>query len=99
MASSITVRRNFGPLVDLQLSTKALMREVGLLARERIIRRTISGQDEHDQRFAPYSPLYAERKAKELGRAGVNLQVSGAMLNAITVTDVTDTSVSLGFSG
>lgn len=98
MASSVTIRRNFAPLVTLQLSTKALMREVGLLARERIIRRTIAGQDENEQRFAAYSPLYAARKAKELGGSGVNLQVSGAMLNAITIAEVTDTSVSLEFS-
>jgi len=98
MASSVTIKRNFGPLAELKLSTSALMREVGLLARERIIRRTIAGQDENEQRFAPYSAAYAERKGKELGRAGVNLQVSGAMLNAIVVTNVTDTSVSLEFS-
>jgi hypothetical protein len=28
----------------------------------------------------------------------VNLQVSGAMLNALTIVDVTDHSVTLGFS-
>jgi len=98
MAASVTIRRNFGLLTEVKLSTRALMREVGLLARERIVRRTMAGQDENEQSFAPYSPLYAERKAKELGRASVNLQVSGAMLNAITITNVTDTSVSLGFS-
>ena len=98
MASAVTIRRNFGPLAEVKLSTRALMQEVGLLARERIVRRTIAGQDEDGHSFAPYSKLYAERKGKELGRASVNLQVSGAMLNAITITDVTDTSVSLGFS-
>lgn len=98
MASSITVSRNFGPLADLKLSTRSLMREVGLLARERIVRRTIAGQDENEASFRAYSPAYAKRKAKEVGAGGVNLQLSGAMLNAITITDVTDNSVTLGFT-
>src|SRR5262245_20604537 len=98
MARSVTVSANFGPLKDLQLSSRALMREVGLLARERILRRTAAGRDEHDAAFRPYSPGYAERKAKELGSAGVNLQVSGAMLNAITISEVTDDSVTLAFN-
>lgn len=94
MASSITVKRNFAPLADLQITTKALMKEVGLLARERIIRRTISGQDEDERAFAGYSAGYAKLK----GSSQVNLQLSGGMLNAITITDVTDNSVTLGFS-
>ena len=53
MASSVTVTANFGPLADLEFSTRDLMREVGLLARERIIRRTIAGRDENDNAFQP----------------------------------------------
>lgn len=95
---SVTVSRNFAPLTSIRPTTKELMREIGLLARERIIRRTISGQDEHGASFTSYSPSYARQKAKELGGGGVNLQVSGAMLNAITIVEVTDTTVVLGFS-
>lgn len=94
----VTVRVNFKPLADFPLSTTELMREIGLLARERILRRTAAGMDQNDAAFAPYSPGYALTKAKELGSAGVNLQVSGAMLNAIVVTKVTEKSVTLEFS-
>jgi hypothetical protein len=99
MASTVTIAKNFGPLADLPLTDRALMREVGLLARERVIRRTLSGVDEDDQAFAPYSLGYAKAKAATLGSARVNLQVSGAMLNAIQIIEVTDTSVTLGFAG
>jgi hypothetical protein len=85
------------PLTDIPLSSTELMREIGLLARERIVRRTIAGLDQDETAFAPYSPGYAMQKAKELGGFGVNLQVSGAMLNAIQITDVTEKSVTLGF--
>lgn len=94
----VTVRANFKPLADFPLTTKELMREIGLLARERILRRTAAGLDQRDQAFAPYSPGYALAKAKELGPGLVNLQVSGGMLNAIVVTKVTDKSVTLEFS-
>jgi hypothetical protein len=98
MAARITVTRNFAPLANVQLTSKAVMREVGLLARERIFRRTASGVDENERAFRPYSAAYAKAKALSLGSAQVNLQVSGAMLNAIVITELTDTSVTLGFS-
>lgn len=94
----VTVRVNFAPLADFPLSTKETMREVGLLARERVLRRTASGVDQFDHAFAPYSPGYEKQKAKALGSTRVNLQVSGGMLNAITLTEVTEDSVTLGFS-
>jgi hypothetical protein len=95
---SVTVTKNFPPLASEQVTTKAVMREIGLLARERIIRRTISGTDEHGAAFRPYSASYRALKSRELGGGTVNLQVSGAMLNAITIVDLTDDSVTLGFS-
>lgn len=73
------------------------MREVGLLAREIIRRRTISGISADGTPFAPYSKSYALAKAKALGPGPVNLTVSGAMLNALQVVEVTDTTVTLGF--
>jgi len=93
----VTVIRTGKPLTDIKLSTRDLMREVGLLARERVIRRTLAGQDQDGQRFEPYSAAYALQKAKEVGPGGVNLQLSGAMLNALTIIDLTDKSVTLGF--
>lgn len=98
MAVRVTVVTTGRPLASLPLSSRQLMKEVGLLARERIVRRTVLGIDENDQPFAPYSPGYALRKAQEIGSASVNLQLSGAMLNAITITDLTDKRVTLGFS-
>ena len=96
--ASITVSLNFDPLADLKLTTPQLMREVGLLARERIIRRTLSGQSSDGRAFVPYSAGYREQKQKALGSAAVNLQVSGRMLQAITVQNVTTDSVTLGFT-
>lgn len=98
MAVRVSVVKTGRPLSDIRFSSRDLMKEVGLLARERVIRRTVSGIDQHDQRFAPYSAAYAKRKALELGSAAVNLQVSGSMLNALTITELTEKSVTLGFT-
>jgi len=94
---AVTVRQNFRPLASIQLTDKALMREIGLMARETIVRRTLAGQDATGTAFRPYSAGYRTRKARELGAGGVNLQVSGDMLNAIVILEVTDNSVTLGF--
>ncbi len=94
----VTVTKNFGPLADIPLTTKELMRELGLLARETILRRTLSGIDADGVPFASYSDGYATQKTNELGSASpVNLQVSGRMLEGITLIEVTDTKVTLGF--
>lgn len=94
----VTVTRNFTALADIKLTNQELMREVGLLARERIVRRTREGLDASGVPFAPYSTGYALLKAAALGPGRVNLQVSGDMLNSIAITEVTDTSVTLGFT-
>jgi hypothetical protein len=98
MGVRVTVIKTGQPLSQLKMSSRELMKDVGLLARERVIRRTLSGRDENDASFQPYSALYALRKAQETGSSSVNLQLSGAMLNAIVITELTDTSVTLGFS-
>lgn len=99
MASmSITVERNFPALDSLELVTAQDMREVGLLARERIVARTISGIDAKGAPFAPYSAAYAAEKSAVLGTSAVNLQVSGNMLNHLQIVDVTDNSVTLGWT-
>ena len=95
---TVRVSANFGRLRDLPLTTPALMRDVGLLARERIYRRTIAGVDADNRRFVAYTPGYARIKAAELGPGPVNLQVSGAMLNAMTILETTATSVTIGFA-
>lgn len=86
-------------LSDLKLTDRAFMREVGLLARERVVRRTLAGQDQTGQSFAPYSAKYQVQKAKGLGSASpVNLQVSGRMLQGLVIVDIGDNYVTLGFS-
>jgi len=95
----VTVLRSFAPLTDLKFSNVAMMREIGLLARELIIRRTTAGQDATGASFPPYSAKYAERKAKELGSADpVNLTVSGGMLRNLQIVDATENSVTLGWN-
>ncbi len=93
------VTRNFGPLDQVKLSDKALMREIGLMVRERIVRRTRQGQGVEGP-FPAYSAGYANAKKEALGGGGqtVDLTVSGGMLNAITITRVDDDEVELGFS-
>jgi len=80
-----------------KFSNRALMREIGLLVRQQVIRRTISGRDEDGGPFRAYSPSYRRQKSRELGAGTVNLQVSGQMLNAIAIVDIDDDSVTLGF--
>jgi hypothetical protein len=75
------------------------MREVGLLARQRIYTRTVSGIDMRGKSFQAYSRSYRDQKLKAVGKASpVNLQLSGAMLNAMAIIELTPTSVTLGFT-
>lgn len=74
------------------------MREVGLLVRERIRRRTAQGISADGGPFAPYSVGYAKAKARALGPGRVNLTASGQMLNALQIVQVTDNTVTLGFA-
>lgn len=92
------VTRNFGPLDQIKLTDKSIMREVGLMARERVVRRTRQGITTDNQQMRPYSPGYAARKQRELGSTPVNLTVSGAMLNDIVLSRIEDDLVELGFS-
>lgn len=80
---SVTVNRSFD-LGTFEFVTAEDMRELGLLAREQIVRRTIGGTDVHEAPFAPYSEGYAKAK----GSTHVNLQVSGNMLNDLSITEI-----------
>lgn len=81
------------PLVD-----SATMREVGDLAVRMIVTRTRSGKDVTGAAFQPYTPGYAERRAKEGHPASpVNLTVSGRMLNDLAVMKTGPGRVTLGF--
>lgn len=83
----VELRRSFGPLDEIDLVTREDWGRVGRLARERIIARTLSGQDERDAPFAAYTPAYAKRRSQMGASTTPNLQLSGDMLNAITVTE------------
>jgi hypothetical protein len=94
----ITVKVRGPQLASLELTSRQLMREVGLLARELVVRRTLRGVDMDGNPFRPYSAAYTRQKAEALGSASpVNLQASGRMLQGLIVTDVTDDSVTLSF--
>lgn len=94
----VTVRRTGPRLDEINLTNREVMREIGLLARERIIRRTAAGQDSRGAAFQPYSAAYSARKSKEgLGGGNVTLQVSGGMLRNIQIIEITDNKVVLGW--
>jgi hypothetical protein len=90
---SVKVSRNFTALSAIALTTVEDMREIGLLARERIYNRTIAGKDAEGNTFAPYSEGYAKAK----GSTFVDLTVSGNMLNQMQIVEVDEDSVSLGW--
>jgi hypothetical protein len=81
----VVVTRNFPPLTELDLLTREDWRAVGHDQRERIIRRTKAGRDVDGRPFAPYSPSYAKQLAAEGMSTTPDLEVSGRMLQAITV--------------
>lgn len=86
------------PLTSIAVTTPDLMREVGEMAIRLIQARTRQGRDADGQAFAPYSPKYAKRKAKETGTSGtVNLTLSGDVLNDLQVIEATKTSVLIGW--
>jgi hypothetical protein len=93
----LSVTRNFAKLDTIPLTDAATMRDVGLLARERIVRRTRAGKGTDNAPFEPYSADYRARKGKELGASHPNLTVSGTMLNDITILHVDNDTVTLGF--
>jgi hypothetical protein len=95
----VTVRANFNVGDAFAVSDEAVMREVGLLARELILRRTSRGISADGAPFEPYSPGYLKTKSKAVGLANpVNLRASGGMLNALQIVEVTKDRVVLGFA-
>lgn len=94
---AVTVRRNFAPLTQTVLITREDWQAIGVLARERIVRRTASGLDAAGQAFTPYSEGYAEARVNAgLDASTVRLQASGEMLRGIQVIPH-DTKVEVTF--
>lgn len=94
----VTVSSNFR-VGEVKFTDSAIMREVGLLVRETIRRRTTRGISADGVPFRPYSAAYSKQKALGLGKSSpVDLTVSGGMLNALQITEVTSNTVTLGFA-
>jgi len=96
---SVTIRRTGLPL-DLALANVMTVddwRAVGDMAKIRIVERTKRGVPPAGVSWPPYSEAYAKRKAAAVGAGPVNLTVSGEMLNGLQVTDITPTSVTIGW--
>lgn len=96
MGARVEITRNFGSLADLQLTTAEDLREVGLMARERIVSRTREGMGPNGP-LAPLSAGYAKQKRQALGTDAPDLTVSGNMLNDLQIVAVDDDSVTLGW--
>lgn len=94
---NIAISRDFPKLDQLVLTTAEDMREVGLMAREQIVTRTMAGTDVSGAPFQPLSEGYAKQKQAALGHANADLQVSGNMLNHLQIVEVTDDAVTLGW--
>jgi hypothetical protein len=96
--ASVTVRRYQLDLRPSVLPTAEDMKAIGLLAIQRIWTRTKQGRDVDGRPFAPYADGY-EKQRTDAGRPSrPDLQVSGEMLRAMTVTDITPQSVTIGFT-
>ena len=76
----IRVTRTGKKFGDLQITTTALMREIGEGLLLRIRDRTKKGIGADGRAFRPLSPLYAAQKQKALGHSRPDLMVSGRML-------------------
>lgn len=94
----IRVRRTFRPLTDIKLTDALLMEKVGTFVVEKIRARTESQRDVHGHPFRALSPAYAKQKAQAIGSSAPDLTVSGRMLNALAVTQVSRKQVTIGFN-
>jgi hypothetical protein len=90
----ITLTQAFPKPSSVTLTDIPLMREIGRQAISAIRARTRMGRDADGRAFAPYSPGYAKLK----GSTSVDLTVSGDMLSALEIIDVTPTSVTIGWT-
>ena len=95
---SVRISTNFPPLGSIPLAGVGLMREIGDFATRIIRTRTERMIDVHGNTFAPLSEGYAAQKQKALGHSRPDLVVSGRMLNDMAVLEVTDRSLSIGFT-
>lgn len=63
------------------LNSNEPMKRICKAVEERILKRTDSGRDYRNMKFAPYSMKYA--KKKRVGRGDVDLRLTGTMLGAL----------------
>ena len=69
--------RRINDLLDSNEPMKNICKDV----EKRILKRTDSGRDYRNRKFAPYSTKYAKRKG--VGQSSVDLRLTGTMLGAI----------------
>jgi hypothetical protein len=82
----VLVRNRVGDLASNVRTTTADMKDLGLLARERILARTALGKDFKGNAFQPLSQSYLQQRSKQgLRRARTSLELSGEMLRGIQV--------------
>lgn len=67
--------------IDHFLGSNKPMKNICKDVEKRILKRTDSGRDYKNLKFAPYSEKYAKRK--RVGRSSVDLKLTGTMLRAI----------------
>ena len=79
-----------------KLFRKKTMKVIGLIHKNRIFLRTLSGKDTEGNKFKPYSANYA-LSAKKLSVNNVNLSLTGMMLKGMNTT-ATDNSARIFFS-
>ena len=85
----------------LNLPDRDKMRKMGLGAVDIIRERTtIQNRDVTGKRFKPYTPEYKEYKAKvRPGFKGVDLQLTGKMMQNLKLKDISNDKAVVGFSG
>ncbi len=82
-----------GPLID-----RSVMPEIGTFVVQQIRTRTEAGRDVRGYPFRALSQEYRARKQEALGSGDPDLTVSGRMLNALQVTQVSARQVTVGFA-
>lgn len=91
---------NLSEIFGTTVTDRALREAIAQTAIEKIIERTRSGTSLRGTTFKGYSKSYMDSLTfKAHGKSGdVDLTLTGDMLDQLTVTDSTDTKISLGWS-
>lgn len=98
MAGEFIVKTHgFNPILkwldnmEANLTTQELMKSIGVVAKNFVIKRTLSGKDVNGASFKIYSIQYARMKG--VSRSPVNLRSTGQMLASMTTIVSSDNTV------